>query len=155
MTRAPVIYLSNFASRRTRGHHGAGRLYTIMARPRAAFGEFGEGAVFPLQPVKWDLLDVKAGRISIDEYHRRTVDRWDRAIRAARGMGIEHPWAPGRLHAFNGEGVVVRADDTLCCCCSREAAARGECHRAWAAPRLVAAGWAVVLDGKRFKGKGV
>lgn len=31
--------------------------------------------------------------------------------------------------------------------CGREAAARGECHRVWAAEMLRGAGWRVVLDG--------
>jgi len=43
----------------------------------------------------------------------------------------------------------VRAAYALCCSCScsLEAAARGECHRVWAAQILAEAGWRVILDG--------
>lgn len=45
----PEIYLSNWSSHRTPGHHGpSGRKFTIMARPRA--WERGDGHVPPLLP---------------------------------------------------------------------------------------------------------
>lgn len=56
---------------------------------------------------------------------------------------------PGRLASTTPDGIVLVEDgDTLICACSRAAAARGECHRVFAAPLLAAAGWRVVLDGR-------
>lgn len=131
----PTIYLSNWSSHRTPGHHGPGRKLTIMARPRRL--EHGEGRVPALTPDPLDLVDVKAGRLPVSAYRERFL--------AAHGAK-DH--TPGELTAALPEVSRPVADgDTLCCSCSRAEAAAGRCHRVWAAELLQAAGWRVVLDG--------
>lgn len=140
MTR-PTVYVSNWSSHRTEGHHGPGRKLSIMARPRA--WEHGDGCVPWLTPDGGDLLAVKAGKISGEEYQPRFEEFVN--IHATGGR-----LAPGRLAVDRvtvGHGFVVDGD-TLCCACSRDDAAAGRCHRAWAAEALVAAGWRVILDGE-------
>ena len=145
--RRPTIYLSNWSSARTPGHHGPGRKLTIMAAPRA--WERGVGRVSTLTPVLSDLRNAQKGRLSPEEYRRRFELDLRRAMPDAM--------SPGALlidaEADDWEGIgghpsrVVRDGDTLCCACSRDAAAAGRCHRVWAAPALVRAGWRVILDG--------
>lgn len=139
----PTIYLSNWSSARSEGHHGPGRAFSIMARPRA--WERGQGRVWKLTPGEWCVRDVKAGRMSREDYRRLyegSVEQWLK-------IGL---LLPGVLEAQKGEVTSdditpVRSGDTLCCACSREKAGEGGCHRAWAAPFLMRAGWRVVLDG--------
>ena len=89
-------------------------------------------------PAWADVRDVKAGRITMEEYRARYLG-W---------LEVMAPQLqPGELDATGGSVLPVKDGDTLCCACSREAAAKGECHRVWAAEALVAAGWRVVLDG--------
>lgn len=138
----PTIYLSNWGSHSTPGHHGPGKKWTIMARPRKF--EQGAGTVIPLPPDPEDLADVRAGRMTVEQYR----DAYLTAVREAVGRG----WllGPGKLEAATSKPHDYRTvgdGDTLCCSCSREAAARGECHRVWAARLLHDAGWRVVLDG--------
>lgn len=131
----PTIHITNWPSRKL--HHG--HVYTIMAKPRR--WERGEGAVTGLVPNPRDLADVRAGAITVVEYRRRFLVGWtpERTVEALR---------PGRLMASIGISLSPVVDgDTLCCACSRDAAARGECHRVWAAELLRQAGWRVVLDG--------
>lgn len=133
----PTIHLTNFANRKF--HRGA--VYSIMARPRT--WEHGAGRVPALTPRAEDFDAWKGGRLEGRTYRRRfeadlILNLWD--------------LVPGSLGATNGHGPgathwPVVDGDTLCCGCSRAAAARGECHRAWAAEALLQAGWAVVLDG--------
>lgn len=140
----PTIYLSNWSSHRTPGHHGPGRKLTIMISPR--HWEEGEGSVPWLTPSFDDLRAVRCARISPQEYRRRFEAAL--AVHASRGN-----LAPGELAVAapeSGYGV-VEDGDTLCCACSRDEAAAGRCHRAWAAPALVAAGWRVVLDGQELE----
>ena len=49
-----------------------------------------------------------------------------------------------------GTSGYVDPDSTLCCACSVADSQAGRCHRAWAAPYLLKAGWKVMLDGKEF-----
>ena len=133
---APTIYLSNWSSHKTPGHHGPGRKWTIMVHPR--HWERGEGSVRSLTPSWSDFDQVRRGQIGLNEYRHRF-----RSVRT-------HAWcyAPGRLMAQKtGASPAVSDGDTLCCACSRDRAARGECHRVWAAELLQKAGWRVVLDG--------
>ena len=65
----PTLYLTNWSSRRAPGCHGPGRKLTIMAAPR--HWEKGEGCVGALVPNLDDLRDVKAARITVDEYRER------------------------------------------------------------------------------------
>lgn len=164
MNARPTLYLSNWASRRSPGRWGAGRRWTIMAKPNPMRGERGEGAVNALVPT--DFPVERAGGVERAFYARTWLD----AALAARGTDDEErttalyraefrrqleAWgaealAPDRLFANarpHDWAVLVADGDTLCCACSAATAARGLCHRAWAAPYLVRAGWRVLLDG--------
>lgn len=135
----PVIHLTNHASRKP-PHRGPGRVWTMMARPRA--WEHGEGRVPDCTPSAEDLDAVRSGRIVMDEYRARFLSF---VLRLQMSGELQ----PGRLQAIAGdEAVEVGDGDTLCCACSRAAAAKGECHRAWLAPVLARSGWTVVLDGE-------
>jgi hypothetical protein len=101
-------------------------VFSIMAKPRR--WEHGAGFVRELVPRLEDLEAIQAGRITFDQYRARFV------------AGVD-------LEALRPPHPVLQNGDTLCCACSREAAARGECHRLWSAKLLVEAGWNVVLDG--------
>ena len=146
----PTPYLTNWSSHRTPGCHGPGRKLTIMAAPR--HWEKGEGCVGALVPNLDDLRDVKAARITVDEYRERfnaaldgrklnlfplslTIDPPDNRTLPMSGLPL---WIP----------QLVESGDTLCCACSRAEAAAGRCHRVWAAHALAAAGWNIILDGE-------
>lgn len=129
----PTVYLTNATSRRA-PYRGPGRVWTIMAAPRARCGEFGAGPVAALVPLLDWVQGAKAGTIAMEDYRR-----WYEAMLETREL------APGQLRGY---GRLVEDGDTLICACSRDAAAHGRCHRAWAAPALRAAGWSVVLDGR-------
>lgn len=150
MTSQPTLYLSNWSSHRTPGMHGPGRKFTIMARPRA--WERGVGALAALVPpvsaqrMLPDLLkDRHTGSASLlgDVYRTLCEGHFD--ARAA------HLY-PGALVAYDADGFTTPAEDgdTLCCACSVAEARAGRCHRTWAAPFLVRAGWRVVLDGQPY-----
>jgi hypothetical protein len=132
----PILSLTNWGSRAL---HGSGKRWTIMAAPRA--WEHGDGSVVDLAPRIDDLRRVRSGAITFDEYRARFLDL---------PRGPLRPWLggadDGSLRTLGGS--IVRDGDTLLCACSREAAAAGRCHRAWAADLLVSAGWDVVLDGR-------
>jgi hypothetical protein len=131
----PTLHLTNWSSRKL---HGSGRKLSIMAKPRA--WEHGEGRVPACTPLVGWLDGVKSGRLTMDQY-RGLI--WTRLS--------EHRLAPGELIAIvEGDHRPVADGDVLLCACSREAAARGECHRVWAAEALARAGWRVVLDGKEL-----
>lgn len=134
----PTIHLTNHASRKP-PHRGPGRVWTMMARPRA--WEHGEGRVPDCTPADGDLDALHAGRIEVDEYKARFL-----------AFVLRLEWVgdlrPGKLGAIAGDEIVRVGDgDTLCCACSRDEAASGRCHRAWLAPVLARAGWRVLLDG--------
>lgn len=147
---SPTLYLSNWSSHRTPGAHGPGRKWSIMARPRA--WERGEGACIPLAPlgppgVLLDLLVVqrRAGAVDpdlLDRYRQAMAHRWG-PREYGPDLGPTHLWAA----PDEGPPVRVSDGDTLCCACAVAEAREGRCHRAWAAPFLVRAGWRVVLDG--------
>lgn len=139
-TDQPTLHLTNWSSRKL---HGPGRRFTMMRHPRA--WEHGDGRVPALTPLDVDLHLVRMGKIDPVTYATR-----------CRELFAGFPLAPGALtfaHTIDGVtrpvtiNVPVADGDTLCCACSREAAARGECHRVVAAELLVAAGWRVLLDG--------
>lgn len=134
----PTIYLTNAASRRP-PQRGPGRVWTIMAAPRARYGEAGEGEVAALVPPLAWVRAAKTGELGVEEYRARYLELLaERApLLGPRNLEADGPW---------GEQS-VRDGDTLICACSREAAAAGRCHRVWAAEALAAAGWRVVLDG--------
>lgn len=100
----PTVYVSNWSSHRTEGHHGPGRKLTIMARPRA--WEVGDGCVPWLTPDDGDLLAVKAGRISGEEYQRRFEAFV--GVHAERGHLAPGELAVGRVTV--GHGAVVDGD---------------------------------------------
>ena len=131
----PTLYLTNWSSRK---HHGPGRKFTIMARPRA--WEHGEGRVPVLLPSVADLLDVKAGRITEALYFHR----FSAQVEACEASGV---LAPGRLGALltspTEHADPVADGDTLLCSC----ACGAPCHRRAAVPFLIRAGWRVILDG--------
>lgn len=144
----PTLHLTNWSSGRL---HGPGRRFTIMARPRT--WEMGEGCVVALKP---------SGLVIVGLLQRALEDRTDeaamRAYREAYEAVLSSAVAvlrPRRLTAFGygtgmggGLGTEVGDGDTLCCACSVAEARAGRCHRSWAAPFLVRAGWRVVLDGE-------
>lgn len=119
---APTVYLTNWSSK---GMHGPGRRLSIMAMPRA--WEHGDGTCHALVPPAAWVRAAKAGTMAVEEYRARYMAR----------LAADVSVAPDDL----------RDGDTLLCACSREAARRGECHRAWAAEHLARVGWRVVLDG--------
>lgn len=132
----PTLHLTNAASRRP-PQRGPGRTWTIMAAPRARYGEAGEGVCTALvPPLEW-VKAALAGDLPLAEYRVRYLE----LLEPIRGL-----LAPGLL-AAGPDGEVVSGGDTLICACSRERAARGECHRVWAAWVLAAEGWRVMLDG--------
>jgi hypothetical protein len=145
-----VLYLSNWSSHATHGHHGPGKKFTIMARPRS--WEHGNGSVRILVPTGKDEELMTAALL---ERRGIPVEGWP-ATRVYR-ESLESLWSatigdlsPGRLIAYQGlEDVVVASGDTLCCACSRPDAQAGRCHRTWAATFLKQAGWTVVLDGRK------
>jgi hypothetical protein len=140
------IYLSNWSSHKTPGHHGPGRKLTIMARPRQ--WEHGDGRVEALTPRIGDLDAVMRGWITPDEYRARYVTNCPPLPALAPGrLSTQANLVAGQPI---GGGPLVEDGDTLCCSCSRAAAARGECHRVWAAGLLAEAGWRVILDGKEL-----
>ncbi len=139
----PTLYLSNWSSRRTPGCHGPGRKLTIMAAPRQ--WEHGDGSVARLTPSVQDLRDVKDRLLAFEDYRQIFTD-------LAEKHRSEGRLTPGVLVTTADGGKHVQDGDTLCCACSRDDAAAGRCHRAWAAPLLVAAGWRVVLDGAEVSG---
>jgi hypothetical protein len=142
MINNPNVFLSNFASRRTRGHHGPGRLLSIMVKTPHWSG--AEGTVAALIPNAKDLWRLKDNRISIEEYKRRFITSMEsrRELLGPHNLILQ---SEKKLESFE-----VRDGDTLCCTCSREAAANDRCHRVWVAQALLEHGWDVVLDGKRL-----
>lgn len=136
----PTLRVTNWSS--WRKLHGAGRKWTIMARPR--HWEHGEGNVIALVPTTELMNAARHGGVSFEDYRRLYTGQVKQAMSALR---------PGKLLAFDATlvGHYLRDGDTLCCACSRAAAAKGECHRVWAAEALVNAGWRVILDGKELE----
>lgn len=157
------LHLTNGSSRSL---HGPGRRISMMAHPRVFELKAEQGVCPLLTPRERELALlqqlVAARRVgqapegnALETYRTALEQRWAVAERA----GL---LAPGRLvlvarqrlgeaqraEAEPVRGPLVGHGDTLLCACSREEAAAGRCHRAWAAPFLVRAGWRVILDGK-------
>jgi hypothetical protein len=164
----PTLYLSNWSSHRTPGMHGPGRKWTIMADPRHF--ERGEGRVESLAPLGSRLHRLLRAALA-DRGNVATMEAYRAAFDAAmetrlaggllspeRGTGYRldgRLWAmgaPGHMTALPGLTCRVEDGDSLLCACSRDEAAAGRCHRAWAAPWLLRAGWRVVLDGAEVSG---
>jgi hypothetical protein len=124
--------------------------YTIMARPRAEYGERGEGHVPALTPqgAEVELMQqlVRLRRTSagsapdaalLARYRTALEARWASLDLSPAGLLVHHAAGLGR----------VQPGSVLCCACAASEALSGRCHRAWAAPFLVRAGWRVFLDG--------
>ncbi len=133
----PTSYLSNWASHATPGRHGPGRKLTIMPAPLGA--RRGQG----------ERVHASPGRLAGPHARRITGDRYQHMFELHMDAMEKLALPPGKLTAAKPDGDRFRVldGDTLCCACSREVAAAGRCHRAWAAPFLVRAGWRVILDG--------
>lgn len=153
----PTLFLSNWSSYRSPGQHGEGRKYTIMAKPRA--WEKGEGLVRALAPLEpavaaaFEAARMARGRADEGEalarYRAALEGGWTTALKV--GDLRPHPTALRGLTARSARQgpVAVVGGDTLCCACSKAEAALGRCHRVWAVPFLLMAGWDVVIDGVR------
>ena len=136
------IYITNFASCKTTGYRGIGRIFSIMVHtPHWAVVQ---GVVGDLVPDERDLWSMKRDELSMEEYRSRFLEnlskRKDRLF-------------PGELTVQSLQPLItfkVKDEDTLCCACSRAKAEDGECHRVWVAETLVQLGWGVVLDGKQL-----
>jgi len=140
--RPPTLHITNWPSRKL---HGPGRKLSIMATPRR--WEHGDGRVHILVPLLADMRAAKAGQISVEEY----CSRFHAGVARYIGTG---ELAPGRLlfapkDTAPGTWEPVQDGDTLLCACKRADAAKGRCHRVWAADILAGHGWNVVLDGER------
>jgi len=156
----PVLHLHSWAWVHARVREGkwapkgrppvghSGRAYTIMARPNPLRGELGDGVVRVLVPtgpeVEQMQVLVAQRRLGRADHELLTAYRAAMETRWSAGGGLE----PGALavHTATGPGRVEHGD-VLCCACAASEALAGRCHRAWAAPFLVWAGWSVILDG--------
>lgn len=152
-TSRPVLHLRSWAwvnARLRGGEPLPGPAYTIMAHPRAEYGERGEGHVPALTPqgAEVELMQqlVRLRRTSsgaatdaalLVRYRTALEARWASLDLSPAGLLVQHAAGLGR----------VQAGSVLCCACSAANALRGECHRAWAAPVLARSGWSVWLDG--------
>lgn len=152
-TDRPRVFLTNFASLRSAGHVGLGAKLSIVAWPRKL--ERADGFVRTLRPKTREELAA----LSLVMRERKdgatdpeTVARLRSWIEARWEFALAHgALSPRRLFAEIGPDhkvVAVDDGDTLLCSCARGAA----CHRVWAAPFLVRAGWRVVLDGVEVTG---
>jgi hypothetical protein len=124
----------------------SGRAFTIMAKPRAVFGEVGDGFCSVLVPhgEERKLMDelVKLRRLKVED--PELLARY-RGLLEARWQLERNRLTPGSLRS----GDLILADgDVLACSCSAADALAGKCHRTWAAPFLARAGWEVRQDGK-------
>ena len=136
----PTLHVTNWSSRKL---HGPGRKWTIMADPRK--WEHGDGWVYGLVPPMEDMQAARRGSITLVDYRRLYKNMVHHAA-SVLAPSVLSAFRPGYVPHYVNDG------DTLCCACSRDAVARGECHRVWAAEALVAAGWRVILDGKELAG---
>ncbi len=141
MTR-PTLYLTNVASLKTPGHKGPrdGHL-TIQARPMWFAKGLGRVNVLaPLGALEPLMLSAIQERKSGDQ-----SGYWMRRYRAEYEHHLsQNNLAPWRLGVVTDDDFgFVQDGDTLTCTCAKGV----DCHRRWAAPYLVRAGWRVVLDG--------
>jgi len=131
----PTIHITNATSRKPPHRGPSGTVWSIMAAPRAHYGELGSGQVSALVPDLDMVQRAKAGTMPTEDYRAAYVAGLDVA-------GLAHGALLGTYARPIEDG------DTLVCACSRAKAAKGECHRVWAAEALREAGWSVVLDGE-------
>lgn len=140
----PPIYLSNAASKRTKGHHGPGAMICAMAKPRR--WEWGSGVCRLCAPLTADLEAVQAGAMPVSRYREHCETAFSQ-------RGLSGYYFPGTLFFRNpltDERSYVRTGDTLICGCARWAEKKKRahpCHLELLAPHLHAAGWEVVLWG--------
>ena len=118
------IHPTNAASRNP-PHRGPGRVWTIMAAPRSAFGEAGEGRVVQLLPEVEHLRAVKRGEMTMPMYRAYYLEQ-------LKEDPIES-YGPGELFAnlrtdSGSDWEKVGDGDTLICCCARSEAAEGRCQ---------------------------
>ena len=170
-----TIYLTNagsatavkrgVATPATRACVGPGPVLSIMRAPRPAYAECGTGRVLALTPPLHLYEPAFAARAAADDDAARTaawtayeaalVESWTpnlrRMVPGMLGWGLPAHYVDEDALRWDGELWTRRGavpdGATLICSCAREVAARGLCHRVPAARMLVAAGWAVVLDG--------
>lgn len=130
----PKLHLTNWS--RVSHDKAPKKVYTLMTRPRT--WEHGDGQVEALTPDPGDFGAAKGKDLSWPEFERRCIVRFS-----------GHDLRPGHLQAVTDQGpVLVEDGDTLCCSC----AAGAPCHRQFAAPLLLSAGWDVWLDQVRWTG---
>lgn len=148
MTDRPTLHLTNWSSRRL---HGPGRAFTIMARPRA--WEWGAGRIDVLSPLgpmgplmERALKDRRGGEDSWPSLTRYYI-AFTAHLADALAAGDISALSMLAVNANGCDVATIQDGDTLCCACSVAESRAGRCHRAWAAPFLVRAGWRVVLDG--------
>lgn len=150
----PTIYLTQFSVTRPT-FCGVGARYGIVALPRR--WEQADGTVTILQAQRGHEVDLLRSALNarrkaygsstpeMEAYKAALETRWTE--QQARGL-----LAPGRLSAvrWRDEATLhpLQGGETLCCSCGLAEAEAGRCHRTWAAPFLVRAGWRVVLDGR-------
>lgn len=134
MTDQPTLYLSNFASHGSPGHHGAGRAFSIMAfTPKWADVHGEVPALTPPGQLVQAFRPRRGDPSAWDEYRRHLI-----------GLFAPRRLEPGRLVAASG--LVVGDEDTLVCICRIGL----PCHRWVAAELLHHSGWRVVLDSERL-----
>jgi hypothetical protein len=155
----PILYLTNAstvnavrsvrraATEASQACVGQGRALSIMAEPRAQYGETGEGRVPVLEPGHELFRAMKGHMIDGDVYRSEYIRQVEEVLASGR-------LAPGVLVANLGGPMeaLVEAGDTLMCACSRDNARAGRCHRVWAAEILERAGWRCILDGRELGG---
>ncbi len=140
----PVLFLSNWSSHSTPGHHGPGEPLCAMRHPRDH--EQGGGLVKAVRPSGTELTAVKNGSISIGDY-------FDGYRGQLQWMLRNEKLRPGKLTAHSiGSEFPVKDQDTLCCACARPGSPdrTHPCHLEPLAEVLVLAGWDVVIYGKRL-----
>lgn len=149
----PMIFLANWASYRSSGHHGPGRKLSIMSNTPAWARQHARGYVMAFTPRNAaEVARVVAARKS-GTLTEADIEAYRRDVTA--GFSVLLPGdghEPGVLAIYDGSfgGMPVdrvRDGDTLLCTCSADEAAASRCHRVWAADFLLRAGWRVILDG--------
>lgn len=141
MTR-PTLYLTNVASLRTPGHKGPrdGHL-TIRARPLHWARGLGRVNVLAplgaLEPLMLAAIEERKSGIGSHE----CMIRYRAAYEHHLSQNNLSPWRLGVV--TDNDFWFVQDGDTLTCTCAKGI----DCHRRWAAPYLVKAGWRVILDG--------
>ncbi len=145
----PSIFLSNWSSHSTVGHHGPGRKLSGMALPRS--WEHGDGEVKDVAPDPELLRAVQDGQLSIRDYllayeaRLAQVDLRHPHLRATLTSG----WLP--LFVRDGDSILcacaARKFDPLAILFGLQDHSRHPCHLEVLAPAMALAGWRVVLYG--------